>query len=132
MMQILNQKEVDIMGTWAEGNFDNDVALDYLAGIIDQITSNIEDIFNSGDAADLEQCGESELMPGVEIISILSEKCNAVPPKEDIVNRWKNRYLKIYDSQIDGLDPDAEYKIKRRKVIEDTFNKLLEQSKDFW
>ena len=120
------------MGTWSVGNFDNDGALDYLGDIINQITENIEDIFKSGDAADLEQCGESELMPGVEIISILSEKCNAVPPKEDTVNRWKRDYLKIYDSQIDSLGASKKFKINRRKVIEDTFNILLELSKDFW
>ena len=119
------------MGTWAEGNFDNDGALDYLGDIINQITSNIEDIFKSGTAAGLDECGESELMPGVEIISILCEKCNGVPPEVDVVNRWKKKYLQIYDSQIDKLGADADYKIKRRKIIEDTFNKLLEQSKNF-
>ena len=120
------------MGTWAEGNFDNDGALDYLGDIINQFTTNIEDLFKSGTSAGLDECGESELMPSVEIISILCEKCNGVPPKEKVLERWKKKYLEIYDSQIDGLSPKADYKQKRRKVIEETFNKLLEQSQDFW
>jgi len=120
------------MGTWAEGNFDNDGALDYLGDLINQLTSNIEDIFKSATAAGLDECGESELMPGVEIIYLLCKNCNGVPPKEDNINRWKTDYLHIFDTQIDALTPKSDYKIKRRKVIETTFDDLLVYSQEFW
>ena len=38
--------------------------------------------------------------------------------------------LKIYDEQIDGLKPDAEFKEKRRAVIAKTFEDLLAVAKE--
>lgn len=119
------------MGTWAAGNFASDGALDYVGGLIDQLTNTINECFEE-ENADLDEGGESHLMPSVGIIKILSENCGAAPPKPAVVQKWQKKYLKIYDSQIDDLDPQADYKDDRRKIIVQTFDDLVKLSKEFW
>ncbi len=119
------------MGTWAAGNFDSDGALDYVGELMDQLTNTIRKCFDQGNA-DLDERGESELMPSVAIISLLAEHCGAAPPKPDVVESWRHRYLAIYDDQIEGLEPKPDYKTERRKVVDMTFSSLTELSKKFW
>ncbi len=118
------------MGTWAAGNFSNDGSLDYVAELIDQLINTVEGCFNN-DTADLDEGGESELMPSVAIIKVLSEQCGAAPPKPDVIEDWHSKYLTIYDDQIDGLDPSPDYKVERRKVIDDTFVELIQLATKF-
>jgi RNA polymerase subunit RPABC4/transcription elongation factor Spt4 len=120
------------MGVWGEGNFSNDGALDYVGTLVQQLVVRVQALFASEYGADLDELGESELMPSVEIISVLCEHCNAVPPRASVVKRWRERYLRIYDEQIEMLDPDAEFKTKRRRVIEATFGKLERQAHLFY
>lgn len=119
------------MGTWAAGNFDSDGALDYVGEIIDQLTNTIASCLEEGNAG-LDEGGESELMPSVAIIKVLSEHCGAAPPKPDVIQSWRNQYLAIYDEQIDGLDPDPAYKVERRATIDTTFRELVALSEEFW
>jgi hypothetical protein len=114
------------VGTWAEGG-----SLDYVGDLIDQLTNTVIGCFNDGNAA-LDEGGESELMPSVAIIGILSERCGAAPPKPKVIEEWRSKYLAIYDDQIDDLDPNPDYKVKRRKVIDDTFTELIERATKFW
>ena len=119
------------MGTWSADNFGNDGALDYLGDIINGIEKNIEDIFSSGTAADPEECGESELVPGIVIISLLCEHCNGVPPEVDKVKQWRGRYLLRFDKQMPELGASNDFINERRKIIEETFDILIKQSEDF-
>ncbi len=119
------------MGTWDAGTFDSDAALDYVGDMIDQLTETVNSCFDN-DNADLDEGGEGKLMPSVSIIGLLSQHCGAAPPKADVVESWRDRYLAIYDEQIDDLDPDPEYKINRRKIIADSFSDLLARSTSFW
>ena len=120
------------MGTWAEGNFANDGALDYLAEVIDSLSARIEEILADEVRSFPDEEGESVLMPSVEIISILCERCGGAPPKEKTVRQWRERYLQVYDEQIDDLAPQGDYKTARRQVIENTFKKLADQARSFW
>jgi hypothetical protein len=119
------------MGTWGAGTFEGDGALDYVGQLLDQLTKTIVGCFNNG-SADLDDCGESELMPSVAIIRILSAQCGAAPPKPDVIEGWRSKYLAIYDDQIDGLEPEPEYKVERRKVIDETFTELIHLATKFW
>jgi Domain of unknown function (DUF4259) len=119
------------MGTWAAGNFDSDGALDFVGDLMNQLTNTISSCFEENNA-DLDEGGESELMPSVAIIKILSEQCGAAPPDPSVIEAWRDQYLKIYDDQIDDLDPDAEYKSERRQNIATTFTGLIELSQQFW
>ena len=119
------------MGTWAAGNFDSDGALDYVGDLMDQLTKTISSCFED-DNADLDDGGESKLMPSVAIIKLLSTHCGAAPPKPNVIEAWRDQYLEIYDNQIADLDPDPEYKSERRLSIETTFSDSIALSRQFW
>ena len=121
------------MGTWGTGNFDSDGALDNLAELVDQLVQQIQDLLGSEDGeGDVDEDGESKLMPWVHIVGLLSTQCKAAPPKPDVVEAWRDKYVKRWDAQIDGLDPEPSFKVGRRAVIIETFDGLLKHSKEFW
>ena len=119
------------MGTWGTGNFENDGALDYVGRLVGDLTNTITRCFDT-DNASLDEDGESELMPSVAIIAILSERCGAAPPKPEVVESWRSKYLAIYDEQIDELEPDPDYKVERRKTIDATFAELTQLAIQCW
>ena len=112
------------MTTWGPGNFQNDDVLEYVYDIANGMKKVIEDCLADEKRASLDEDGEAVLMPSVVILSVLCEHCKAAPPEEKIVREWQEKYLRIYDEQIDGFEPQRAYKIERRKVIEETFEKL--------
>jgi uncharacterized protein DUF4259 len=120
------------MGTWAEGNFENDGALDYVGELIDSLSARVEEILADEERSLLDEEGEAVLVPSVEIISILCERCKAAPPKEKTVKQWHKRYLQLFDEQIGDLDPEGGFEAARRQVIENTFKKLEDQARRFW
>jgi hypothetical protein len=120
------------MGTWGAGNFSNDGALDYIAHIEDSLVKDIERILGGGARLNEEIGREFVLIPNVVIISLLCEHCNAAPPKEKDVKRWRKKYLQAYDKEIDAWGVDEEFKAQRREVIDQTFAKLQEQARAFW
>jgi hypothetical protein len=118
------------MGTWDAGNFDNDSARDFLAVMMDRWISII------GEPPP--EASQMELAPGLELIEgcvmptaelLIAtierfEEAERVPtPKQ--VTGWSELALAAYDSEIEGFDPDEEYKRERRRVIADTFARLL-------
>ncbi len=119
------------MGTWGPGNFDNDSANDYIDEFSQEMIDKIEGCFATEDGYSLDEGGEGVLMPTVEILSVLCERCSGLPPEPEVVVRWKQAYLTNYDDQVDNLEPTPEYKIARRQVIEETFGKLEEQARTF-
>lgn len=120
------------MGTWAEGNFDNDGSLDYLAGLNHQLTTAIEEVLADQMRVRLDEDGEAILMPSVEILALLCERYNAAPPKETTVQQWRKKYLQVFDKQIDGLQPKADFKTRRRRVIDHTFEWLEGLARSYW
>jgi hypothetical protein len=105
------------MGAWAEGNFDNDTALDLVAGVAkdmaneSKLPSDVEDI-------DL-------VMAAVAVRKALVEHCRAPKPKIAEIEALKASVLALYDENIDDLDPDPDYKTGRRQVIAETFDQFL-------
>ena len=118
------------MGTWDTGIFDNDEALDYVSELLDSLAGNISE-FCDGDDPDLGE-GEGKVLPSVAIIQLLSEHCSAAPPKPEQVERWRQRYLHIYDEQIDDFEPEPKFKSARREIISRAFQKLETSAKKFW
>jgi len=119
------------MGTWGPNNFENDGAMDFAGYLIDQWAKSITDMLADIDPVGLDDGGEEELMPMVHLIYLTAKETGACPPEPDTILSWKNDYLKIYDDEIDGLDPDPEFKVERRRVIESTFDDLLNLARDF-
>jgi hypothetical protein len=113
------------MGTWGAGNFANDAALDFIGHEIDRYITLINEIFADEDRFRLDEDAEGELMPSVEILIVLCERCAGILPTGLDIAAWKQRYLEMYDAQIDGLAPVPGHKEERRAVIETTFDRLL-------
>lgn len=117
------------MGTWAAGNFCNDGALDYVGELMAQLISTVAQCFDERTGLG---GGESVLMPSVAIIKTLVEHCGAAPPKPSVIEEWHRSYLAIYDEEIDDLSPEPDFKVERRKVIDETFTELFKLATKFW
>ncbi len=120
------------MHTWAAGNFDNDDAMDYLGEVIELLSERVDEILADKRRRRLDEEGEGRLMPSVELIALLCERYNVRPPREKTIHKWREKYLKVFDGEIDGLDPKPGYKDERRKTIEKTFEWLESLSRTFW
>jgi hypothetical protein len=120
------------METLSEDNFANDGARGYVGMLTTQLVATINAIVSSPSRLELDEDGESMLMPSVEILALLCERTGAVPPKPALIRQWGKKYLKQFDSTIDALNPSAEYKVGRRKVIENTFHWLESLAESYW
>lgn len=112
------------MGAGGSGNFDNDSAFDYIADVVKEHISEVEQLISFG--VDVPFCVEDTdiVMAAIEVIIALCEKCYAIPPDLELVRKWKRLTIEVYDNEIDGLGPKPDYKIERRQVINSTFEKL--------
>ncbi len=118
------------MGTWDAGIFDNDAALDLVGEIVDDLQRRMEGWF--GEEEPFIEDGEGLIPPSIAIMQLLSANCGAAPPKPDLIARWKTKYLKLWDEQIDDLDPEEGFKKARREVLARAFKQLETTSKSFW
>lgn len=120
------------MATFAEHNFGNDGAVEYLALLTAKLVATITEIMADPERMALDEDGESMLMPSVEILALLCERYDARPPRPPTVRQWSQKYLDAYDDCIDDFDLDANFKTARRKVIEHTFRWLSGLSESYW
>lgn len=120
------------MSTWGASTFQNDAALDFINIEIDRQVSAIEKIFGDESRFSLDENAEGELMPRIEILLALCERCHGVLQENVNIAAWKTRYLAMYDEQIDGMAPTDSLKQQRRAVVVDTFDRLIEQHAAQW
>src|SRR5215469_5628645 len=120
------------MGTFAEHNFGNDGAMEYLALLTAKLVAAITEIMADPERMALDEDGESMLMPSVEVLALLCERYDAMPPRPATVRQWRQKYLKMYDRCIDDFDYDASFKVARRKVVERTFRWLESLGESYW
>ena len=120
------------MGTFAEDNFGNDGAREYLALLNAKLVATITEIMASKSRLALDEDGETMLMPSVELLALLCERYDAVPPKPETVQKWARKYLKVYDATLDTLDLGAGFTSGRRRVIENTFRWLRGLAESYW
>jgi hypothetical protein len=118
----------------ATDNFGNDGARAYLAMLAAKLLATVTEILNDKDRLDLDEDGESMFMPSVELLALLCERYDATPPKPDSVKHWAEKYLAVYDAQIDKQKPKAshDYKVGRRRAIENTFRWLEGLAASYW
>jgi hypothetical protein len=109
------------MATWTPDNFGNDGARDFLAMQIAKLVATINEVLADPERSELDEDGESMLMPCVEVLALLCERYGAAPPRPAVVRQWHQKYLAVYDRDIDKLRPTPELKAARRKVIDNTF-----------
>ncbi|HWG44115.1 MAG TPA: hypothetical protein VN688_15160 [Gemmataceae bacterium] len=120
------------METFAEHNFGNDQAMEYLSMLTAKLVATITEIIADPERMELDEDGEGMLMPSVEILALLCERYNAMPPKPATVHQWSQKYLKMYDHCIDEISADADFKVARRKVIDHTFRWLEGLGESYW
>jgi hypothetical protein len=119
------------MGTWGAGNFDNDAAGDYLDSIKQQLVKAIEDCLAGKTEWSLFECGEEQLMPSVDLLCLICEHYDKSPIVEvETVRGWKQKFLSYYDEVSNDVGAKPDYLVKRRKVIEETFNRLEKLADD--
>ncbi len=117
---------------WGVNNFDNDGAMDYLSMQTMQLTATIKAVLADATRSELDEDGETLLMPSVELLALLCERYNAEPPRPSLVRQWRDDYLAVYDRTIDALAPSPEFKKDRRKAIGNTFHWLESLAESFW
>jgi hypothetical protein len=120
------------MSTFAEHNFGNDGARDYLAMLLARLVATISEVIADESRLALDEDGETMLMPSVEILALLCERYDAQPPRPATVRQWSQKYLDVYDRTIDRLHPKPGYKAARRKVIDKTFRWLESLAETYW
>jgi hypothetical protein len=133
----LGGEEENRMGTWGPGNFENDCAADHLLEFCGPLLKQVEEAMKDPSAIEPDEYDASVVMANLEIIACLSEHLGryergaiqdflypCVLPPPGVVAGWRGQYLKVWDGGIDGLDPDPDYKKKRREVIIETFDRV--------
>jgi hypothetical protein len=119
------------MDDWSEDNFGNEGARTYLGVLTARLVATINEVFADPERTALDEDGESLLMPSVEVLALLCERYNATPPRPATIRGWRDKYLAVFDNDIDSLEAPDEYKTGRRKVIESTFRWLESLSESY-
>jgi hypothetical protein len=123
------------MGVWGPGNFDGDLPRDFIAYMIACWERDIEKVFAGELPDEAVACGLVPgfdaglgcLIPLVEISIAVAEKleCDYLPSPET-VRRWSALFLQWFDAEIETWKPDPRFRDKKRRVISDTFDRLLQ------
>ncbi|MDX3076258.1 DUF4259 domain-containing protein [Streptomyces sp. NPDC088354] len=117
------------MGGWGAGNFDEDTAADHLGLLTGRLTAEVARAME-GDPSDLEpdEYWGVAVPCNLELLHLLATQgwAGATLPATATVLAWKARYLAVWDAAVDGLEPGAEYRARRREVLERTFDRLAE------
>ncbi|MFD4144586.1 DUF4259 domain-containing protein [Streptomyces sp. NPDC058572] len=117
------------MGTWGSGNFQNDTAADYLAGVIKRLVTEVTDAL-AGDPVILEpdEFWGAVVPCNVELLYVLASSgyTPGVYPKTQEVKEWKEAFMSVWERTIDNLQPVPGFKEERRAVLHRTFDQLAE------
>jgi hypothetical protein len=114
------------------GNFDNDGARDYLKMLTTQLVATVGNVAADPERLELDEDGETLFMPSLEILALLCERYAAEPPRPTTVRQWREKYLAVFDRDVDRLRPSPAFKRGRRKAIEQTFGWMLGLAESYW
>ncbi len=113
------------MGTWGNGNFEQDFVLDFVWEEVQQpLIKKVQSVVQDPELAGADYPESGAIVAAVEILALLSEQVNAVPPKPDEVALWKATYLKEWDQTADEVYFRKEDVVERREIIAATFDRL--------
>ena len=117
------------MGRWGPTAFEDDGALDYLAEFMDRLVDLNEEILADPGRFALDEDGSAIFMPNVVLLCIICEQLPVTaPPKPPVVRRWRERYLAMFDDDIEGLQPREGFAPTYRAAIEHSFARLTQLS----
>lgn len=115
------------MGTWDAGPFENDAAMDYLGDVARGLEATINEFVAEPRVDDT----LDPAFAALAILNILAEKTSVSLPEANIVRGWRDAFLRCYDAQIDGLDPEPTFKEKQRDALRRELDRLVIASETF-
>jgi hypothetical protein len=110
------------MSRLREDNFGNDGARAYLGMLTAKLMATINEVFADDERLEPDEDGESLFMPNLDVLALLCERYGARAPKPAKVRQWRDKYLELFDAA--KIGPSADFRAKRRMVIENTFRWL--------
>src|SRR5690348_16352593 len=120
------------MGTWGKGNFDSDDSAEFLDKVISELVENARKVFSQ-----IPKYNSVIMLYGHNIITVLdllitisTQYDTWIGIEVDEAKNWKERYLKVFDEQM-PIHADEDFVEKRRKIIEDTFDKVIKSGEDW-
>ena len=115
------------MGTWGSGNFENDTAADFLSELTSGWIEEIREAMSSPELMEPDEYEGVTVPCLVEFLVMMAEKslAGSMLPSPEETEEWNKVYLDVWDNYIDELEPDGDYKIERREVLSDIFDKLI-------
>jgi hypothetical protein len=114
------------MGVWGAGNFANDAALDYTHELVDELAEQVEETIASEHGMEPDEPSSARMMASIELMWVVGWHVGISMMEAATVEWWKDEYLAVWDRYIDGLQPKPGFKEERRKVIVETFDRLIE------
>ncbi len=130
------------MGTWGAGNFENDTAAEHLIALCKPLVEQIRNAVAQPELMEPDEYDSDVFMANIEILAVLGANIGRTeksriggmifpfpfPPTKEI-KQWKTEYLRVWDNYIDKLEPQGDHKSRRRRVIIETFDRLIAVSK---
>ena len=113
------------MGTWGSGNFDNDYALDYLSTVCAPLVDTLAEVVAHPEVAEADENGGIDSLVAAEILTNLCRYYYSERLTPELITNCRDIVLSQWDATIDELDPKPAYKIERRQVMQQTFERLL-------
>jgi hypothetical protein len=118
------------MGAWGDNNFENDLALDVLAALINSIVKNIREIYSgaNNDAEALVILGNYQIAANIDILATLFDHYDIFPDFEfSEVESWKQILAIAFQDVRDRFEPfsQGDSDDARKEIVEKTFDRLL-------
>ena len=119
------------MGTWGSGNFENDLASDYLWETCNPLMAQIRRTMGDTRLMEPDERDSIKALANMEILIRLADIYGFhyfmdTGNKKGVseIAEWKTQYLEAWDGYIDGLKPSPDFKRERRLAILDTFDRF--------
>jgi hypothetical protein len=113
------------MGVWGAGNSANDAALDYAHEVVDRMVRQVEETVASEHGMDPDEWDSARVMASIDLMWVIGRHAGLSMMEAATVEMWKHEYLAVWDGYVDGLQPKPGFKEERRKVIVETFDRLI-------
>jgi Domain of unknown function (DUF4259) len=103
------------MGTWDSGPFSNDAALDCVGDFIDKLNEPINEFLASPEIDEtFDAC-----FAAIAILNIIMQRTVSRPYRAEgyPAQQIADTMLRCFDEQIDGMEPDENYKHEHRAAL---------------
>lgn len=117
------------MGVWGTQNFANDEAMDCVHELMDEMLADIEEIAASEHGMEPDEPDGFRMICKIDLLTLIGNHTGASMPDQQRIVEWKEKFLNVWDQNIDELNAEDSFKASRRKVITETFDGLIDLCK---